>query len=245
MGEDSRGIRFSSVGEFWKSELSSPAARDVWYNTSIDYWTQSEASVNGVLSGHAALSPVDIEGSHQFLNYIKQKLLANEEPCVLDTVLDCGAGVGRVTEGVLLRHFKNCDLLEPVPHLLEKAKEDFKNNPSVTHFYCSPLQDFTPPRNRYDCFWVQWCALYLTDDDLVACLRRLRSALKPNGIICIKENVILSGKDFQLDREDNSLMRTDCHYRQLFKEAGMEMYCHMRQFKYPRSLVPVMMYCLR
>ncbi len=36
---------------------------------------------------------------------------------------DCGAGVGRVTEQLLLHHFQEVDMLEPSRHLLTTAEE--------------------------------------------------------------------------------------------------------------------------
>ena len=41
---------------------------------------------------------------------------------------------------------------------------------------------------RYDLIWVQWVLLYLTDSDLLLVLRRLRLALKPGGLMIVKEN---------------------------------------------------------
>ena len=37
-------------------------------------------------------------------------------------VLDCGAGVGRISEGLLLEVFKEVQLLEPVGHLIKEAR---------------------------------------------------------------------------------------------------------------------------
>ena len=44
---------------------------------------------------------------------------------------------------------------------------------------------------RYDLIWVQRVLLYLTDADLLAVLERLRGALRPNGVLIIKENCLL------------------------------------------------------
>ena len=41
----------------------------------------------------------------------------------------------------------------------------------------------------YDCIWLQWFLMYLTDDDLVEMLQRCAKNLKEDGIIVIKENV--------------------------------------------------------
>lgn len=54
------------------------------------------------------------------------------------------------------------------------------------------------------------CLLYLTDDDLVALLQRCAAALRPGGLIVIKENVCASG--FVVDGDDNSLTRSHAYW---------------------------------
>lgn len=39
------------------------------------------------------------------------------------------------------------------------------------------MQEFTY-EGKYDCVWVQWCALYLTDVDLLDFFIRTRDALE-------------------------------------------------------------------
>eukprot|EP00798_Chlamydomonas_sp_ICE-L_P010704 gene10704-12405_t len=34
----------------------------------------------------------------------------------------------------------------------------------AVNFYCSGLQEQKFAAGRYDCIWIQWCLLYLTDD---------------------------------------------------------------------------------
>ena len=41
-------------------------------------------------------------------------------------------------------------------------------------------------------------------------LQRCRAALKPNGLIVVKENVVLEGRH-AFDHDDNSITRTDAH----------------------------------
>jgi hypothetical protein len=49
--------------------------------------------------------------------------------------------------------------------------------------------------------WIQWVVMYLTDDDLVAVLKRFQSALTDVGVICLKENMLLETdrRGFALD----------------------------------------------
>ena len=37
-------------------------------------------------------------------------------------VLDCGAGMGRITKALLLPRFEKVDMIEPAPSQIEKAK---------------------------------------------------------------------------------------------------------------------------
>lgn len=109
MGEDSRGKEFSSVEAFWKSELDGDnyeEKRSQWYKQSIQYWSQQEASVDGVLAGYESVSPVDLEASINFLDKIRNLPVSKGGPCQFSYALDCGAGVGRVTEGCLSKYFQ-------------------------------------------------------------------------------------------------------------------------------------------
>eukprot|EP00438_Fugacium_kawagutii_P021470 Skav234979 [mRNA] locus=scaffold122:148698:149978:+ [translate_table: standard] len=57
---------------------------------------------------------------------------------------------------------------------------------------------------RYDLIWVQWVLLYLTDADLRATLKRLQEALRPNGLLIIKENCLLNTSAGCLGAESGS-----------------------------------------
>jgi hypothetical protein len=51
--------------------------------------------------------------------------------------------------------------------------------------------------------------------------------LKPNGVICLKENV--SDEGFIVDREDSSVMRDDDHFKLLFARAGCTLQLEAQQ----------------
>ncbi|KAH9305266.1 hypothetical protein KI387_009670, partial [Taxus chinensis] len=161
----------------------------------------------------------------------------------------CGAGVGRVTENLLLNHFHEVDLVEPVSHFLESAREKLKagnHSKSEAHravnFYCIPLQEFTPEAGRYDVIWIQWCIGHLTDADFVAFFSRAKAGLKPGGFFVLKENIARNG--FVLDKEDHSLTRSDAYLRELFNQAKLCPYKTKAQKGFPEELFPVKMYAL-
>lgn len=68
--------------------------------------------------------------------------------------------------------------------------------------------------------------------------------LKPNGVICIKENV--SDQGFLIDREDSSIMRNDQHFKLLFRRAGctLQLQQQQQQQHFPAQLKAVNMYAL-
>jgi protein N-terminal methyltransferase len=78
--------------------------------------------------------------------------------------------------------------------------------------------------------------MYLTDSDLLEFLVRSRDNLetsdevnekgiKKSGLLFVKENV--NSEKFLVDREDNSIMRTNSHFEALFEEAGLQV---LKQF---------------
>lgn len=44
--------------------------------------------------------------------------------------VDCGAGVGRISKNLLLKHFHEVDLLEPARHFLDAARVSLSAEPS-------------------------------------------------------------------------------------------------------------------
>lgn len=71
---------------------------------------------------------------------------------------DCGAGVGRVTENLLLHFFHEVDLLEPSKHLLATAEEKCSaealagkvpTDHCLGQSFCLGLQAWQPSEQRY------------------------------------------------------------------------------------------------
>ncbi|CAI5534533.1 unnamed protein product, partial [Closterium sp. Naga37s-1] len=191
-----------------------------------------EASVDGVLGGYGAVSSTDAAGSAAFLHEVYGAQLdaarSQGRPLV---ALDCGAGIGRVTKEFLLHVFNEVDLVEPVRHFIDAARDHLASPPSsaaspaashrAVNFFCCPLQEFSPDAGRYDVVWVQWCIGHLTDADLIAFLHRCLAGLRPGGIIVLKENTCQKG--FVLDKADSSVTRSDAYFRDLFKQANLQL----------------------
>ena len=98
--------------------------------------------------------------------------------------------------------FVSVDVVEQSARLIGKAKEVLKSG----SFYCTGLQEWTPEEGKYDVIWIQWVVGHLTDADLISFLKRCKAGLKPNGVICVKENAV-SATAFVVDNEDSSITR--------------------------------------
>ncbi|CAM6083097.1 unnamed protein product [Calypogeia fissa] len=245
-GLDSEGNRYATRRDLWLVETGTDHMRQRWYQKGVNYWSGVEASVDGVLGGYGNVSGQDIVDSNKFLLSCFKTLIPDHRDQKL-VALDCGAGVGRVTKYLLVYHFDEIDLVEPVEQLLNSARDnlhfDFDGSGLKNiNYYHNSLQDFTPPAERYDVVWIQWCIGHLTDEDAVAFLYRAKDGLKPGGFIVLKENIAKSG--FVLDKVDSSVTRSDEYFRDIFRQAELHVYKHRLQTAFPRELFMVHMYCL-
>ena len=225
----------------WKVELSHTDAYDPkqgWYGKSLEYWSKTPATITGVLGGMDHVHEADIAESRQFLLAI--------QGVGRSRALDCGAGIGRITKNLLMPLFEKTDLLEPIPHMLQAARDDLGTSPKAGEFYLQSIEKFIPVASspKYDVVVLQWVAIYLTDDDFVSFLKRMKASLAPNGIVFFKENVA-SKNEFVVDKDDSSLTRSDMHYKMIFAAAGMAVVAEAFQKKWPADLFAVKMYALR
>lgn len=154
---------------------------------------------------------------------------------------DVGAGIGRITKGLLSKLFEKTDMMEQNGDFLEKAKTEVEEGKQGECFVSS-LQAFNFDGAPYDAIWIQWVLLYLVDSDLIAFLKRAKKALAPNGVIFIKENHTRSG--FFVDKDDNSITRSDTHFRSIFESAGLKLLKSELQTDFPKELFPVSTYAL-
>lgn len=147
----------------------------------VQYWEGVEASVDGVLGGFGHVSRIESLGSRSFLLSVLPHLSfcapasSNVSPFqwkkdrvaerggkgkARTRALDCGAGVGRVTQHSLLPILDEVHMVEPVAKFLLEAKKQSNSWPQIqtppskspfqarkaVHFHCSTLQDFEPSR---------------------------------------------------------------------------------------------------
>jgi len=69
--------------------------------------------------------------------------------------VDCGAGVGRITLGLLAQRFARVDVVEPVAHLLQQARVALAPARHAGEFYQVGLEAFAAAPATYDCIWIQ------------------------------------------------------------------------------------------
>ncbi|GAB1314586.1 Alpha N-terminal protein methyltransferase 1 [Madurella fahalii] len=208
----------------------------------LKYWEGVNADVNGMLGGFPQVSKIDIRGSRTFL----AKLGIGSKPGqrVAASALEGGAGIGRVTEGLLLDGIaQQVDVIEPVA----KFTRALSGKPGVRNIFNIGLEDWRPAEgDQYDLIWIQWCVGHLTDGELVRFLERCKTALNPDGgVIVVKENNSTDKEDV-FDEVDSSVTRNDQTFRRLFSEAGLRLIqIELQKGFHNIGLLPVRMYALK
>lgn len=122
--------------------------KNAWYQKGADYWMSQSASVDGVLGGFGHISPIDLSSSRSFI--------AKLPGIALGRTIDCGAGIGRISKGLLCPLFRSVDLVEQNPVYVEKAKEYCAECKNLANYWTIGLQDFQFEQGAYDCIWIQW-----------------------------------------------------------------------------------------
>eukprot|EP00177_Eucheuma_denticulatum_P008210 GFKZ01014940.1.p1 GENE.GFKZ01014940.1~~GFKZ01014940.1.p1 ORF type:complete len:304 (-),score=33.49 GFKZ01014940.1:537-1448(-) len=226
-----------------------------WYSKSENYWKKQDPSIEGMLGGLGKLDGRDVAANRNFLDGLRRRVTTFSDK----RVLDVGAGIGRVTKHFLIHLFDTVDMLEQNPKYLEESISfigSAKYKGLVEKRLPCAMQSFHAdgvPQldgcdsgsllNRYDVIWIQWCIIYLTDDDFVKFLRQCSQCLAPGGVICIKDNVVRNG--FVVDNDDSSIMRSDQYLKHIFAKANVEVIRETIQLDFPRDIFPVRTYALR
>ncbi|KAK6584592.1 hypothetical protein PZA11_002816 [Diplocarpon coronariae] len=205
------------------------------HTDALNYWQSIDADVNGMLGGFPHISKVDLQGSKNFLSKlgIGGK---SENGKKLGRAVDCGAGIGRITEGLLLNIVTTVDIVEPIA----KFANSLEGRAGIGHIFVASLEDWSPedsPENKYDLIWNQWCLGHLTDAQLQSYLGTCSKLLNADGLIVVKENLSTSGEDL-FDKLDSSVTRD------IFDRAGLRIKKTEIQKGLPKELYPVRIYAL-
>ena len=76
-----------------------------------------------MLGGYPQISRIDLRGSGNFLAKLRRWPSSGPPQTKLPLAVDCGAGIGRVTEGFLTRTCQVVDIVEPVAKFADVIKE--------------------------------------------------------------------------------------------------------------------------
>ncbi|CCF57424.1 hypothetical protein KAFR_0C04340 [Kazachstania africana CBS 2517] len=218
------------------------------YNDAISYWTDTPATVDGVLGGYGEQTIVptmDVLGSSHFLRKLKSRMIPAEGCKKIGA--DIGAGIGRVTKTMLSKYCDVVDLVEPVKPFCDQMKvelKDLSEEGKVGKIFELGMQEWDPEKGKYWLIWCQWCVGHLPDEELIKFFVRCSEALQPNGTIIVKENNTPADKD-DFDPTDSSVTRSDNKFKELFEKSGLKLIATERQKGLPKELYPVRMYALK
>ena len=112
-----RGKRTRALAESESGSLWWHVDEQAWYESTLLHWKTavSADSDDGVLGGYGSIDSVDTEGSLEFLHtnrLFTGWYTGDSLPLPGTRALDCGAGIGRVSEGVLLKVCEAVQLVE-------------------------------------------------------------------------------------------------------------------------------------
>lgn len=233
-------------------EAATPPDSKIDHAASIRYWNSVSATSTDMLAmlgRYPWYTRIDLQGSKCFLAKVRRLTPACTTEGKLARGVDCGAGVGRVTEGFLSQVCEVVDAVEPVEKFTQVLRDSaLKRDGVVGDIYTMGLEDWNPGNNYYDLIWTQFCVGHLTDVQLKEYIIRCRAALTAAGIMVVKENMSTDPKGEDMyDELDSSVTRTDEKFRSIFKEAGMNLMASEIQSGFPKNfkLLPVRFYALR
>lgn len=228
-----------------------PADSKINHAASINYWSSLDSTSSnmlGMLGTYPWYSRIELQGSKNFLTKVRRLLPALPPNGKFPRGVDCGAGVGRVTDGFLRHVCDVVDAVEPVAKFTQVLQDGkLKEAGIVGDIYTVGLERWVPPK-KYDLVWIQWCVGHLTDSQLIKCITQCRSALTESGLVVVKENLSTDLDDQDMyDDLDSSVTRTDAKFRHIFAAAGMDVIKAEIQTGFPKQfkLLPVKSYALR
>lgn len=232
-------------------EQTGPVDSKINHEASIKYWSSlpsTNSNMLGMLGTYPWYTRIELQGSKNFLTKVRRVLPGLPSNGKFSLGVDCGAGVGRVTEGFLSHVCDVVDAVEPVPKFTDALlNSKLKQGGVVGDIYTVGLENWVPEK-KYDLIWTQWCVGHLTDAQLIEYFVRCRTSLSENGLVVLKENLSTDPKGQDMyDDEDSSVTRTDEKFKKIFEAAGMDLIKSEIQTGFPKQykLLPVKSYALR
>lgn len=250
------------------NDPGSPAAAvpdaSISHTGALAYWSSTPATVDGMLGGFEPINKVDLQGSKNFLAKLRRERALRQSSTaspssqrqqgleLLGRAVDCGAGIGRITAGLLCTVASVVDVVEPVEKFTAEITQGesfaaLRTAGKIGNVHNVGLQAWTPDTGAYDLIWNQWCLGQLTDVQLVEYLRRCGRGVKDEGWVIVKENLSTHalGEDIFDDDTDSSVTRSDVKFKEIFERAGFKIVAEEVQKGFPKALFPVKVYALQ
>lgn len=228
------------------SILAQSPDSQISHSDALQYWNMISPTVDGMLGGYPQVSRIDLRGSSAFLAKLRRQHPGQAAQEMLERGVDCGAGIGRVTAGMLSKCCEIIDVVEPVEKFAIGVKSaKLAGKGKLGEIFITGLESWEPS-SKYNLIWNQWCLGHLTDKQLISHLGRCREALVKDGWIVVKENMSTKqdGQD-AFDTVDSSVTRTDQKFRKIFQETQLKIVRTELQAGFPRELYPVRLYALQ
>eukprot|EP01041_Mallomonas_annulata_P007372 gene7372-15059_t len=230
-GVDDQGRFYTSLEDLHRVQEEN---KEIWYNSNMQWW---ESGYGGTTDDEAMIGDSDGESDALIGLLFLDNVLRKRPALKIQSALDCGAGVGRISKYILLRRCTgNVTLVEANLHWSERSRAYLgRKRAANCRFINSRLEhlDAHIPSNSMDLIWYQWCLQYLTDKDVIKSLQAAANSLTLHGIIIIKENkptATTTGSTrinrFQMDTPDGpegryDITRPNAHHLYLFQSAGL------------------------
>ncbi|CAD8150945.1 unnamed protein product [Paramecium pentaurelia] len=190
------------------------------------FWSKQSITNSSMLGGYDQINNVDIQQSELFL-------LKNIQQ--FNTLLELGSGIGRISEQLFIKYFKEIHLVEREAKFLNESRRRLSKFNCL--YYQMSVEEFEPKTN-YDCVWIQWISMYLTDSDFCNMLQKFNKSP-----IILKENI--SSQDYQYDEEDASITRSERIYENLIKKSGFKIMDEQFQQGLPNDIYKIKFYLLK
>mmetsp|Transcript_2185 Transcript_2185/g.2961 ORF Transcript_2185/g.2961 Transcript_2185/m.2961 type:complete len:243 (+) Transcript_2185:226-954(+) len=209
--------------------------RDDYYKANVTWW--ENGGYGGTTDDEVMVGDKGGEEDGEEGLAFLDKLLFMDDGMQTRLAVDVGAGFGRVTKLILLKRYQEIRLVEGNEAISKRSKLYLgKKRASKCTFTNSTLQDLNLDswdRQPIDLIWIQWTLQYLTDADVVECLKKLVLHLRPGvGVLVVKENRphgTAREDRFQMDtpagNERYDITRPDAHHRLLFQQANLRVDC--------------------
>ncbi|KAJ5997413.1 hypothetical protein N7499_006193 [Penicillium canescens] len=174
-----------------------------------------------MLGEFPSVSRIDLQGLKGFLARVRRLILGIPSESKVAQGVDCGAGVGRVTERFLSYVCEKVDAVEPIAKFIKVLQDSaVAKTGAVGTVYTKGLEDWYPEK-KYDLIWTQWCVGHLTESQFIDYTVRCRNVLTEIGLMVVKENLSTHNLGHDMyDDEDSSVTRTDAKFRQVSRLLG-------------------------